>query len=66
MPTIRKHAVELAALAPDVIVATGGPTTAALLKVTASCQSCSRSSPIQSDFGFVDSLSRPGRNATGG
>jgi putative ABC transport system substrate-binding protein len=63
---IRRHAAELAALAPDVLVAgQGTPTTAALLEAT-------RTIPIvfvvvidPVGAGFVASLARPGGNATG-
>jgi putative tryptophan/tyrosine transport system substrate-binding protein len=63
---IRKHAAELAALTPDVILAgTGTVTVAPLLQAT-------RSVPIVFALvidpvgaGFVDSLARPGGNATG-
>ncbi len=63
---IRRHADELAALAPDVLVAaTGTVTVAALLQAT-------RTMPIVFTVvidpvgaGFVDSLARPGGNATG-
>jgi putative ABC transport system substrate-binding protein len=61
----RKYAAELAALAPDVIVAPGGSTVAPLLQAT-------RSVPIVFPFaddpvgaGLVDNLARPGGNATG-
>jgi putative tryptophan/tyrosine transport system substrate-binding protein len=61
----RKYATELVALAPDVILASGSPSVAALQHVT-------RTVPIVfvrvSDpvgGGFVDSLARPGGNATG-
>jgi putative ABC transport system substrate-binding protein len=61
----RKYAAELVALAPDVILASGTPSVGALQRV-------SRSVPIVfvrvSDpvgGGFVDSLARPGGNATG-
>ena len=62
---IRRHAVELVALAPDVILAGGSSSVAPLLRAT-------RAVPIVFAFvadpvgsGFVDSLSRPGGNATG-
>jgi len=55
---IRKHAAELAALAPDVILVTGTASLAAMLEAT-------RTVPIVFGSGFVDSLSRPGGNATG-
>jgi putative tryptophan/tyrosine transport system substrate-binding protein len=61
----RRHAAELAALAPDVILAHGSLTVAALLQAT-------RTVPIVFPFavdpvgaGLVDSLARPGGNATG-
>src|SRR5262245_23324193 len=63
---IRRHAAELVALAPDVLVAgTGTATTAPLLEAT-------RTVPIvfvvvidPVGAGFVASLARPGGNATG-
>jgi putative ABC transport system substrate-binding protein len=63
---LRKHAAELAALAPDVIVSAAGTTTTApLLEAT-------RDLPIvfvilidPVGAGFVASLARPGGNATG-
>jgi putative ABC transport system substrate-binding protein len=63
--TIRKHAAELAALAPDVIVCTGGPATEALLKATRTLPVVFAIVPDPVGSGFVDSLSRPGRNVTG-
>ena len=63
---IRRHAAELAALSPDVILAVGGATLVGpLLQAT-------RIVPIVFTYaadpvgaGFVDSLARPGGNATG-
>ena len=62
---IRKQAAELAALAPDVILAPGASTVGPLLQAT-------RTVPVVFPFivdpvagGFVDSLARPGGNATG-
>jgi putative ABC transport system substrate-binding protein len=63
---LRRHAAELAALAPDVILSASGTTTAApLLQAT-------RTVPIVFTIvidpvgaGFVASLARPGGNATG-
>jgi ABC-type uncharacterized transport system substrate-binding protein len=62
---IRRNAAELVALAPDVILATGASTVAPLLQAT-------RAVPIvfvvvtdPVGAGFVDSLARPGGNATG-
>jgi putative ABC transport system substrate-binding protein len=61
----RKYAAELVALAPDVILASGGTGVGALLQVT-------RTEPIvltQTNdpvgAGYVDSLARPGGNVTG-
>jgi putative ABC transport system substrate-binding protein len=62
---IHRHAAELAALAPDVILAGGTSTVGPLLQVT-------RTVPIVFTIvtdpvgaGFVDNLARPGGNATG-
>jgi putative ABC transport system substrate-binding protein len=62
---VRRHAAELAALAPDVILAHGASTVGALLQATRTVPIVF---PIVSDpvaAGFVDSLARPGGNATG-
>src|SRR6188768_176040 len=62
---IRRHAVELAALAPDVILAHGASTVAPLLQATRTVPIVF---PVIGDpvaAGFVDSLARPGGNATG-
>jgi putative tryptophan/tyrosine transport system substrate-binding protein len=62
---IRRHAAELAALAPDVILAYGASTVGPLLQVTRTVPIVF---PIVGDpvgAGFVDSLARPGGNATG-
>ena len=63
--TFHKYAMELVALAPDVILASGTPSVAAL-------QQSSRSIPIvfasvtdPVGAGFVDSVARPGGNTTG-
>ena len=45
---IRKHAAELAALAPDVILAHGASTVGPLLQATRTCRLCPRCSAIQS------------------
>ena len=62
---IRKQAAEFAGLAPDVILAPGASTVGPLLQAT-------RTVPVVFPFivdpvagGFVDSLARPGGNATG-
>jgi putative ABC transport system substrate-binding protein len=62
---IRKHAVELVALAPDVILATGGPATERLLQATRTVPIVFTIVPDPVGSGFVNSLSRPGGNATG-
>jgi putative ABC transport system substrate-binding protein len=62
---IRRHAAELVALAPDVILAHGASTVGPLLQATRTIPVVF---PIISDpvaAGFVDSLARPGGNATG-
>ena len=62
---IRRHAAELAALAPDVILAHGASTVGALLQATRTVPIVF---PIVSDpvaAGYVDSLARPGGNITG-
>ena len=62
---IRRHAAELAALAPDVILAHGASTVGALLQATRTVPIVF---PIVSEpvaAGYVDSMARPGGNATG-
>ena len=62
---IRKHAAELVALAPDVILAHGASTVGPLLQATRTVPIVF---PITGDpvgAGFVDSLARPGGNVTG-
>ena len=61
----RKYATELAALAPDVLVASGTLSVAALQQVTRtlSIVFLNVSDPVGA--GFVDSLARPGGNVTG-
>jgi putative tryptophan/tyrosine transport system substrate-binding protein len=62
---IRKQAAELAALVPDVILAPGTSTVGPLMQATRTVPIVF---PIIADpvaGGFVDSLARPGRNATG-
>jgi putative ABC transport system substrate-binding protein len=62
---IRRDSAELVALAPDIVLATGSATVGALLRLT-------RAIPIVFPIivdpvgaGFVESLARPGGNATG-
>jgi hypothetical protein len=62
---IRKHAAELAALAPDVILAAGGAITGPLLQATRTVPIVFVHVPDPVGAGFVDSLARPGGNATG-
>jgi putative tryptophan/tyrosine transport system substrate-binding protein len=62
---IRRHAAELAALSPDVILATGDSTVSPLLQATRTVPIVF---PVAADpvaAGYVDSLARPGGNATG-
>jgi len=62
---IRKHAAELVALAPDVVVAHG---TAAVSALVQASRTIPIVFPVVSDpvgAGLVDSLARPGGNATG-
>jgi len=61
----RKYAAELAALAPDVILAPGGATLAALLQATRAVPIVFVHVPDPVGAGFVDSMARPGGNATG-
>ncbi|MCW5745845.1 MAG: ABC transporter substrate-binding protein [Alphaproteobacteria bacterium] len=62
---IRKHAAEIVALAPDVIFATGSATMASLLQATRTVPIVFATVADPVGAGFVDSLSRPGGNATG-
>jgi putative ABC transport system substrate-binding protein len=62
---IRQQAAELVALAPEVILATGGSVLGPLLQVTRSVPIVFAQVPDPVGAGFVDSLARPGGNATG-
>ena len=62
---IRKYAAEFAALAPDVILASGNATMAPLLQATRSVPIVFVNIADPVGAGFVDSLARPGGNATG-
>jgi putative ABC transport system substrate-binding protein len=61
----RKYATELVALKPDVILATASPTVAALQAVTRTVPIVFAHAVDPVGAGFVDSLARPGGNATG-
>src|SRR6476659_4081010 len=62
---MRKYAAELVALAPDVLMATGGASVGPLLQATKSIPIVFANVPDPVGSGFVESLSRPGGNATG-
>jgi putative ABC transport system substrate-binding protein len=62
---IRRHAAELVALAPDVILAHGSPILGPLLQATRSVPIVFAVVADPVGAGFVDSLPRPGGNATG-
>ena len=62
---IRRYAAELAALEPDVILATGSVTVGPLLEVTRTVPIVFVQVPDPVAAGFVESLARPGGNATG-
>ena len=61
---MRKHAAELVALAPDVILVTGGATEP-LLQATRTVPNVFVGIADPVGAGFVESLARPGGNATG-
>jgi putative ABC transport system substrate-binding protein len=61
----RKYAEELVALAPDVILATGSVGAEVMLKATQTIPIVFVVVPDPMGSGFVQSLSRPGGNATG-
>jgi len=62
---IHRHAVELVALAPDVIVSTGTAGMAPLLQATRTLPIVFANVAHPIGAGFVGSLARPGGNATG-
>jgi putative ABC transport system substrate-binding protein len=61
----RRHAAELVALAPDVILASGGSIVGPLLSATSTVPIVFTQTPDPVGAGFVESLARPGGNATG-
>ncbi len=63
--TNRRYAEELVALAPDVIMAAGNSAAGPLLRVTRSIPIVFTIVPDPVGAGLVDSLARPGGNATG-
>jgi putative ABC transport system substrate-binding protein len=62
---VAKYAAELVALAPDVILATGGSTVGPLQQATRTVPIVFVLVPDPVGAGFVASLARPGGNATG-
>ena len=61
----RRYASELVALAPDVILAVGGAVVPPLLQATRTVPIVFTGTPDPVGAGFVESLARPGGNATG-
>ena len=61
----RRYAAELVALAPDVILASGGTVVGPLLQATRTVPIVFTQTPDPVGAGFVESLARPGGNATG-
>jgi putative ABC transport system substrate-binding protein len=62
---IGKHAAELVAFAPDVIIANGSAAVGPLLKVTRTLPIVFAIVPDPVGAGYVESLARPGGSATG-
>jgi ABC-type uncharacterized transport system substrate-binding protein len=61
----QKYAAELVALSPDVMLASGGSVVGPLLQATRTVPIVFTQTPDPIGAGFVDSLARPGGNATG-
>ena len=62
---VRRHAAELVALAPDVIVTNSSQPVAALIEATRSVPIVFAGIPDPVGAAFVNSLARPGGNVTG-
>ena len=62
---LRRFAAELVRLTPDVLLATGGTTIGPLLEATQTVPIVFAQVPDPLGAGIIDSLSRPGGNATG-
>src|SRR5215468_9266038 len=62
---IRRHSAELAALAPDVILAGGGSSVGPLLESTRNVPVVFTVATDPVGAGYVDNIARPGGNATG-
>src|ERR1700748_999078 len=62
---VRKQAAALVAQAPDVVIANGSAAIGALLKITRTVPVVFAGVPDPIEAGFVESLARPGGNATG-
>jgi len=62
---VRRNAAELVALAPEVILASGASSVGPLLQATRTVPIVFAAVADPIGAGFVDSLARPGRNATG-
>jgi putative ABC transport system substrate-binding protein len=63
--SIRRHAADLAALAPDVILSSGAATVGPTLQATRTIPVVFVSVVDPVGAGFVDSMAKPGGNATG-
>src|SRR5262245_28924101 len=61
----RRHAAELVALAPEVIVSSGAASTGPILQTTRTIPVIFAIVPDPVGAGFVDSLARPGGNTSG-
>jgi putative tryptophan/tyrosine transport system substrate-binding protein len=61
----RRYAAELIALAPEVVLASGGSTVSALLQLTRTVPIVFTQTPDPVGAGYVETLAHPGGNATG-